>query len=223
MQTSFKLTVTFGLVLASPWLLNWAFGWFSVADVERATKSLADKPWHAAACIIGLLAIDSVLAVPSLVTVAIGGHLLGAFWGAVCGLLGLVSAGAICFFGARHMGIQRFLTEDGLMRVRADVGAVGPGPLLFARAVPVLPEALSAMAGVAGMRARTYFLYFTLGQAPFAIVGAWAGSKSTPRHPWPAVTALVVLLGIGAIGLHAYRRRRRRRCEQEGKGVDAPR
>ena len=202
------MTVLVGLVLASPWILNFAFGWFAVSEVEAAVGALRDTPVRAGLLVVALLAVDSVLAIPSLVTVAIAGHLLGPFWGAACGLTGLVSAGAICFYGARFLGIERFVAAETMKRVRAEIGAIGPGPLLLARTVPVLPEALSAMAGIAGMRGRTYLTWYALGQAPYAIVGAWAGSVSTVRDPWPAVTALCVMLGLGAIGLRIRRRRR---------------
>ncbi len=207
MNSTLKLSLVMLVSFASALALNFAFGWFAPDDVRASLAGWQARPVRAGAIMVGLLAVDSVLAVPTLATLVVGGHLLGPFWGALCGWIGMNAAGAICYYGARF-GARMFASDEALESVRRDVGAAGPVPLLFARAVPVLPETLSAMAGLGGLPARRFFLYFGLGNIPFAVVGAWSGSVSSWGNPWPALIASVGLTGLAALGLRWFRRRR---------------
>jgi uncharacterized membrane protein YdjX (TVP38/TMEM64 family) len=115
----------------------------------------------------------------------------------------------VCFWGARRFGASRFVDRATLERVEHSVGRVGPFPLIVCRSLPILPEALSVLAGLGAMRAGQYYFHFTLGSVPFAVVMAYAGSISSFDRPWPAlVTALGVPL-LGSALLLAHRARRR--------------
>jgi len=208
-KSSLGPTLVLFACFGSAILLNLAFGWFSLEDVRAFLAALRARPVEAGLLMIGLLAVDSVLAVPTLGTLVVGGNLLGPFWGAACGWVGMTSAGAICYAGGRF-GAPLFVAEAVRARARADVDRIGPVPLLFARAIPVLPETLSAMAGFGGLDARHFLLYFGLGNLPFALVGAWSGSVSTLGNPWPALFAAVGMTALAAVGLRAVRARQRR-------------
>jgi uncharacterized membrane protein YdjX (TVP38/TMEM64 family) len=90
------------------------------------------------------------------------------------------------------------LKGRALHEVRGGEREIGAAALLVARAAPMLPEVLSALAGSRRMRADRYYLYFGLGNLPFAVLLSYAGSVSTLERPWPAIAAALVVPAAGA-------------------------
>jgi len=188
----------FGVLAA----LNWGFGWFEADDVRRLLDSASAHPWRVGLFVIVLLAFDSVLSVPTMGTAAVAGHLLGPWWGGLCASIGVLAAGSICF-GVASLFRRRAVLE----KVRREVREVGPRPLLLARAIPMLPEVLSAMAGATGMRYRRYLFWFALGNIPFLTAASFAGSVSGVDRPWPALATAIglpVLAGLAYVVARAY-------------------
>ncbi|HEX8697902.1 MAG TPA: SDR family NAD(P)-dependent oxidoreductase [Myxococcaceae bacterium] len=196
MSTTLKAALVLALAFASTFTLNLAFGWLAPSDIQAWLEAAAERPALVFAGVVGVLAIDSVLAVPTMTTIIVGGHLLGTVLGSAAAMVGLLLAGSICYWGARLVGATRLVSPEAIARVQRTVGSVGPGPLLLARALPILPEVLSALAGAGRMPARRYYLWFALGNVPAAVLGSVAGSESTLDAPWPA---LVVGIGLPAL------------------------
>lgn len=183
-------------------------------DVRRWLLTARRRPALVFVTIVVVLATDSVLAIPTVATVLAAGYLLGPLWGALSALLGVMSAGLICYAGGRLAGSTRWVKAHVLGDIRRSVGEVGPIPLLLARTAPMLPEVLSTMAGASGMPARKYCLYFALANLPFALAVAYAGSISTVEQPWPAVVVAAALPAV--LGSVALWRRRRRSAARHG-------
>jgi uncharacterized membrane protein YdjX (TVP38/TMEM64 family) len=171
---------------------------FDSGDARRLLEASRERPALVFALVIGILAVDSVLAVPTITTVLAAGYLLGPWWGALGSFSGMMSAGSICYWGGRAWGASRWLKGRAALEVRGGEREVGAAALLVARAAPMLPEVLSAMAGSRRMRADRYYLYFGLGNLPFAVLLSYAGSVSTLERPWPAVAAALVVPAAGA-------------------------
>jgi len=195
-----RLALVLALGFAAVTALNLVWGWFDADDVRRVLESASDRPVLVGTLVVGVLAVDSLLSVPTMGTAALAGYLLGAWWGAACSSIGVMFAGSICYFGARLFGGGRAGEQ-----VRAEVGGVGATPLLFSRALPMLPEILSAIAGVARMPYRRYAFWFALGNVPWVVLAAFAGSRSGVDRPWPAITAAI---GIPLLLAAAYAARR---------------
>lgn len=204
-----KIAAGVVLAMASTFALNLAFGWFRVEDVEHLLESLREQRVLVALVVVGLLCVDSLLAVPTTTTVLFSGYLLGPWLGGLVASIGLFGCGSLCFWGARQVGASRFVPAATLERVEASVGKVGPLPLVLCRALPILPEALSVLSGLGGMRATSYYLYFGLGSVPFAFALAYAGSISSFDRPWPAVAAGVGPPALGLVVALVRRTRRR--------------
>lgn len=184
---------------------------FDAADVRRLLEASRERPVLVFALVIAVLAVDSVLTVPTITTVLAAGYLLGPWWGALASFSGVMSAGSICYWGGRAWGAARWLKGQAVDATAGEsereVGAAG---LLVARAAPMLPEVLSALAGSRRMPAERYYLYFALGNLPFAVLLSYAGSVSTLERPWPAVAAALVVPAAGAAFM-LWRRLSRRR------------
>ena len=171
---------------------------FDSGDARRLLEASRERPALVFALVVGLLAVDSVLAVPTMTTVLAAGYLLGAWSGALASFAGMMAAGSICYWGGRAWGASRWLKGRALHEERGGEREVGAAALLVARAAPMLPEVLSAMAGSRRMRADRYYLYFGLGNLPFAALLSYAGSVSTLERPWPAIAAALVVPAGGA-------------------------
>lgn len=171
---------------------------FDASDVRRWLVASRERPGLVVVAIVALLAVDSVLAVPTVTTVVVAGYLLGPLWGALSSFAGLMLAGSICYWGGRIAGPRRWLKTRSADEISGGVGEVGPAPLLVARAAPMLPEVLSALAGAGRMPAERYYLFFGLGNLPFALLVAYAGSVSSLERPWPAIAAGVAVPAAGA-------------------------
>jgi uncharacterized membrane protein YdjX (TVP38/TMEM64 family) len=171
---------------------------FDAEHVRRLLEASREQPALVFALVVGVLAVDSVLAVPTITTVLVAGYLLGPWWGALASFSGMMSAGSICYWGGRAWGTARWLKGHAVDEVTGGEREVGPAALLVARAAPMLPEVLSALAGSRRVPAERYYLYFGLGNLPFAVLLSYAGNVSTLERPWPAVAAALVVPAAGA-------------------------
>jgi uncharacterized oxidoreductase len=209
MSTTLKAALLLALAFASTFSLNLAFGWLAPSDIQAWLQAAAARPALVFAGVVAVLAVDSVLAVPTMTTIIVGGHLLGPVAGSAAAMVGLLLAGSICYWGARLVGATRWVSPESLERVRRTVGAVGPVPLLLSRALPILPEVLSALAGAGRMPAHRYYAWFALGNVPAAVLGAVAGDRSTLDAPWPALVVGLGLPALTALALVLTRKRGR--------------
>jgi uncharacterized membrane protein YdjX (TVP38/TMEM64 family) len=184
---------------------------FDRSDVPRLFEAARGRRALVFVCVVGLLAVDAVLAVPTVATVVAAGYLLGPLWGALGSFAGMMLAGSLCYWGGRLAGAARWL-RGRAAELEHSVSRVGPAALLLARAAPMLPEVLSVLAGSGRMRASRYYLYFGLGNLPFALLVAYAGSVSTLERPWPAIAVGVVVPAAGAVYLLWRRAAAARSC-----------
>ncbi len=189
------------LKLLAPFaLLALALGLLVDLDAERVRAFLEasrQRPAWVFALVVAVLAIDSVLAVPTITTVLVAGYLLGPGWGALASFIGMMTAGSICYWGGRAWGAARWLKADAAQSggVPREVQAAA---LLVARSAPMLPDVLSALAGARRMAPARYYRYFALGNLPFAVLLAYAGSVATLERPWPAIAAALFVPAAGA-------------------------
>ncbi len=136
--------------------------------------------WVAAASIVGLLALDVVLPVPSSIVSTAAGVLLG-FWMSVAVIwIGMMVACLLGYaLGARASGAaRRFLGAESLARAHTLAGRYGDWAIVFCRPVPVLAEASVIFAGLVGAPFRKFFwltLWSNLGiAAGYSAFGAFS-------------------------------------------------
>jgi uncharacterized membrane protein YdjX (TVP38/TMEM64 family) len=90
----------------------------------------------------------------------------------------------------------------GLERLFARHGAVA---IVVTRALPVVMETMSVVAGLSRMTRRTFLVASLLGTAPIVIVYAYAGAVS--RQTGSLVPAVVILIAVAGLGWVIYRAR----------------
>jgi uncharacterized membrane protein YdjX (TVP38/TMEM64 family) len=212
MKSALRTVLGLLAVFASSALVLAFFVDVDAENVGRWLMATKETPVVVFCAVIAVLAVDAVLAVPTNATIVVAGHLLGPLWGGLGSFIGVMLAGSICYWGGRLVGPGRWVKAHAIDELRRSVGTIGPTPLLLGRASPMLPELLSALAGMGRMSARQYYLYFALGNLPFALLVAYAGSVSTVERPWPAIAAGIVLPALLAVVAVLRRRARGRRA-----------
>ncbi len=150
------------------------------ASDEFATWVASARP-YAWAIAIGLLVADLFLPVPASPVVATAGVIYGTFWGGLIGTVGSLLAGLVAYGLARLVGEKagRLLAgEQELVEMQAFFDTWGVGGIIASRAMPVLPEVLTFLAGLAKMHFGRFCLALAAGAVPTGFLLAWAGSAA---------------------------------------------
>jgi uncharacterized membrane protein YdjX (TVP38/TMEM64 family) len=154
---------------------------------EDSFNALADQlvrggssPGYVAAAIVGLLASDVFLPIPSSIVSAAAGVLLGFWRGAAAVWIGMMAACLLGYvFGARaSAAARRFVGDDGMARAAAVANRYGDLAIVLSRPVPVLAEASVIFAGIVHRpfgRFLSLTLWSNLGIAVgYAAIGAFS-------------------------------------------------
>ena len=109
--------------------------------------------------------------------------------------------------------LRRINRDEGKQAEMAEIfGKYGSLVLLICRAVPILPEVSCCLAGATRMPFWKFFPAFLLGTIPYAMIAAYAGSKSSFDDPMPAILTAIglsaVLMSAWLILLHRHKKRR---------------
>lgn len=156
---------------------------------------------------IGLIVADLVAPVPSTAVIAGLGMIYGPFLGGLIGGFGSTLAGLVAYGGCRAIGprvARRLVGAADLEMLRRFFERYGLWAVALSRWMPLLPEALCCLAGLAGMRAGPFvaalacgsfamgFAFGTLGQAYLDRPAAGLlVSAAVPLAVWPPVHYLM--------------------------------
>lgn len=174
------------------------FLWHERMDAYFASEAFAAwvasaRP-YAWAVAVGLLVGDLFLPVPASAVVAAAGLIYGTFWGGVIGAAGSFLAGVVAYALARLAGRKagRLLaSEEELAEMRRFFDTWGVGGIIASRALPVVPEVLTFLAGLAAMRLRRFLAALAVGALPMGFLLAWAGSAAGGSSALLLVVTLV--------------------------------
>lgn len=200
------VTLTLGLVLV-PWLI-WGDGleaWVRHALLER-------QPSHfVAGWIVGLLAADVFLPVPSSIVAVAAGVFLGWGYGAAVAFVGLTVGAMMGYAFGRYGGAvmaKRVVGEREWKRAEVWARRYGLGLVLFLRPVPVLAEASTFYVGAARVPLVQYLTACSLGNLVIAVVYASVGSFTADSGELePALMAGFLLPGVAMTVVRLIMRR----------------
>lgn len=178
-------------------LSGWAAGAFGGAR---------ERPLLGAGLIVALLAGDAVLPVPSSLVSAFAGGAFGWRSGALViwtGMtLGCLASYALGSSAGRGVAV-RILGKAELDRARSLFADVGPAALIVTRAVPVLAEAATLVAGAARMPFWTFLLSTSVANVGVAIAYAGIGAAAATSSSF--LIAFIGLVSVPAIAWAAWR------------------
>ena len=201
-------------LVASKLLIEDVMG-LSLEGLLRARMTQAGP--GTAAIVIAVLMADVVLPIPSSLVMVLSGAAFGVTGGTLVAMAGSIGGEWLGFELARRYG--RRLT--GRMMHDADLEAMGRlcrdhGVLavMLTRALPVLMETMSLVAGLSRMPRPAFLRASVVGTAPVALAYAWAGSMSQDTGSLlPAAIFLVAITGLGWVVYRA-------RVRPQGLGSD---
>ena len=182
----------FGAELES-WIENW-----TESEVSRETT---------AALVVGILATDILLPVPSSVVSTWGGQALGTATGTLTSWLGMTAGAVIGFALARLFGYRfarRFSKPEELERVDRLCQRWGPITLVLARGVPVFAEASVLLMGVHKLGWHRFIWPVILSNFGIALAYSAFGDIGQ-RQGWLAL-ALAVAMGLPVVLLMIVKR-----------------
>jgi uncharacterized membrane protein YdjX (TVP38/TMEM64 family) len=159
-----------------------------------------------AATIIALLAADLFLPIPSSLIMVLSGAAFGVVWGALLSLLGSVGGEWLGFELVRHYGRRasaKIVGDDEIDRLSRVFARHGAAAVAVTRALPVVMETMSVVAGLSTMTRRVFLIASLLGTAPIVFVYAYAGAVS--RQTGSLVPAIVMLVAVAALGWVVYK------------------
>lgn len=203
-RTIALVAIVAGVVIGSKLLLENALG---ISLEPWARSWMANAGWSGAAAVIGLLAIDIFIPVPSSIVMVLSGAVFGVWWGALLAFAGSIGGEWLGFELARRYGsswFARFIgDEDERRRMDRILATHGAAAVAVTRALPVVMETMSVVAGLSTMTRATFLLASVIGTAPIVIVYAYAGAVS--RELDSLVPAVVILIAVAAAGWVWYR------------------
>jgi uncharacterized membrane protein YdjX (TVP38/TMEM64 family) len=198
MRQLITLALCLMAIFASTFLLIKITGLLTLEDIRYWLQAASQAHSISVALIIVLLLTsDLIIAVPTLSLCILSGYFLGFFWGGVTASVGMLCAGslgyAICYkFGKKFLQ-KIYKDEHKLNEMQQLFNHQGGKIILISRALPMLPEVCSCLAGSNRMAFTQFLFFFSIATTPYAFVAAFAGSHSSFDNPLPA---LIVVIGL---------------------------
>lgn len=134
--------------------------------------------------VIALLVSDLFLPIPATPVMSAAGYLYGWFAGGLLAALGSFLAGATAYLLCRRFGsrvAEAIVGAADLEKGHALFVRRGPWLVALSRALPVLPEVIACLAGLAGMPTRSFFISLACGSLPLGFVYAAIGAAGIER------------------------------------------
>lgn len=199
MKSAAKAAVFLLILFAIPIVpFLWLGESFEQSLLDALRQSTASRTTMAG-WIVGLLAADMFLPVPSSAVITYAGGGLGLVWGAAISWLGL-SLGAAGGFGlARLFGeplVSRFSERDDVSRMRDFARRHGPQAILLTRALPILAEACVLMLGAGRMDWRRFLVPMLVSNGLLSLTYAACGAYFRDSAAFP-----LAIIASGAVPL----------------------
>ena len=157
-----------------------------------------------AAVVIGLLATDVFLPIPSSVVATLAGYQLGALGGTAATWAGMTAGAVIGFALARWLG-PRFVAwmtrHYDLARTKALTDRYGPLILVLGRGVPVLAEASVLLLGMHGLSWRRFLPPVLLANLGLAMAYAAFGEVAEKYQLLPLALGVSIALPVAMVAL----------------------
>jgi uncharacterized membrane protein YdjX (TVP38/TMEM64 family) len=172
----------------------------------RALRAWGPWAWAAA---VALICADLVMPVPATSVIAGLGVIYGLALGGLIGAAALVAAGALAYGLVRGVGRPAallFAGEERLRSLESFFERTGAWAIILTRGLPIVPEVISSLAGLARMPAGRFFGALGVGSLPTAFVFAAIGVGWSDRPLLALLIAYVLPILLLPIALRLMRR-----------------
>ena len=182
---------------------------FGQEGMERALDEWRENPpppMVVAAAVVGLLATDIFLPIPSSLVSTLAGWQLGAVGGTAASWVGMSLGAGVGFALARWCGqpaVAWLTRADDLARTRLLAERFGPALLVLGRGVPILAEATVLLLGMHGMSWRRFLPPVLLANLGLALAYSVFG-QIAERYRWLPL-ALAIAIALPVLMIAAFR------------------
>lgn len=166
---------------------------------------------YAWAMAIGLLVADLLLPLPATAIMAALGSVYGVLTGTMIAVVGSTLSAITAYALARlagKRGAAILATEDELAKFKSFFDKWGGGAIIISRALPILPEVMSLLAGLARMSFSRFVVAVLLGTIPTSLLFAYIGATAVDKPWWGIVVASLVPLALWPLFLIVIRKRK---------------
>jgi uncharacterized membrane protein YdjX (TVP38/TMEM64 family) len=217
------LFLLLALAVLVPFLI-WGAGFERSFTPQGAAAWLAGYGQWAGVAGILLLMSDLVLPIPATAVMAALGFVYGPVAGGLIATLGGFLSGALGYQLCRWFGrpvAVRLLGPKGLKDGERLFAQVGGWLVVLSRWLPIFPEVIACMAGLARMPPLPFFAALVCGSAPLGFVFAMIGHAGAD-YPVLAIALSAVLPPLLWLGVQPYFRAKRlthvKESTREGSG-----
>jgi uncharacterized membrane protein YdjX (TVP38/TMEM64 family) len=158
--------------------------------------------------VMALLAADLFLPIPSSFVMILSGVAFGVWWGSLISLVGSIGGEWLGFELVRRYGRRasaRLVGDDEIARLSSIFDRHGAVAVAVTRAVPVVMETMSVVAGLSRMRRSTFLKASLAGTVPIVFIYAYAGAVS--REIGSVIPAVIILIAVAGCGWVWYKAR----------------
>ncbi len=137
--------------------------------------------------VIALLVVDLFLPIPATGVMSAAGFVYGPLAGGLLGACGSFFAGMLAYALCRAFGrraAERLAGAEGLAQNEALFRRGGPWLVALSRWLPVFPEVVACLAGLARMNVRTFIVALLCGTVPMSFTYAAVGALFSTEPGW---------------------------------------
>jgi uncharacterized membrane protein YdjX (TVP38/TMEM64 family) len=193
-----KLAIVFiaiCVLVALPFVL-WGDRFESFLGGPAAQVSMETWGLFAWAIAMLLLVADLVLPIPATSVMGALGSFYGPWLGGLIGGLGSTGAGMVGYLLCRYLGriiVGKLVTAEEMSRAKRFIDQNGGLAVAMSRWLPVLPEAVSCLAGISRMRFGLFVTSLSLGSFTMAFTFAAIGTSASDPLTSAILCALIPL------------------------------
>jgi uncharacterized membrane protein YdjX (TVP38/TMEM64 family) len=217
MMRLFGWFLVLALTVLIPFLI-WGPGFERSFSQEGTVAWLTGYGRWASVAGILLLMSDLVLPIPATAVMAALGFVYGPVAGGLIATLGSFLSGALAYLLCRRFGrpaATRLLGPRQLVDAELLFARVGGWLVVLSRWLPVFPEVIACMAGLARMRPLPFFVALACGSAPLGFGFAAIGHAGVD-HPVLAITLSAGLPPLLWLSVQPWFRAKRLTPVEEG-------
>ena len=196
-----RIAIVLVLLVLIPFFL-WGDKFMALLDGQAARDWLKNYGPLGWLVVIGLLVADLFLPIPGTAVMSAAGDLYGAWVGGVISVVGSALAGLLAYVLCRAFGRGAagwLAGERGLAENEALFERSGAWLVMLSRWLPVLPEVVACLAGLARMKFRIFAGALLCGTVPMGFTYAAVGAMFDSEPAWALglSVALPVVLWFG--------------------------
>jgi uncharacterized membrane protein YdjX (TVP38/TMEM64 family) len=192
-----RIFIALALLVLIPFAI-WGDRFMAIFDGTSARQWILDCGAWGWLAVIGLLISDLFLPLPATGIMSAAGYVYGAWRGGVISVFGSVLSGLLAYGLCRALGrgvATKLAGEEGLAQNEALFHRTGPWLVALSRWLPILPEVIACLAGLARMRFAHFVLALLCGALPMGFTYAAVGALFEAEPGW-ALALSIALPGL---------------------------